>query len=31
VAFVAVVADTAAAGATKLSQDDRTRKIELTN
>src|ERR1700733_4665852 len=31
VAFMAAVADTAAAGVTKLSQDDRTRKIELTN
>src|ERR1700721_1960529 len=30
-AFTAVVADMAAAGVTKLSQDDRTRKIELTN
>jgi hypothetical protein len=30
VAFMAA-ADTAAAGVTKLSQDDRTRKIELTN
>lgn len=29
--FTAAVADMVAAGVTKLSQDDRTQKIELTN